>query len=63
MWKKLMVEQVRQETMSFFEPEDRGVRRVPRLPPDDHLALVKTVAAAGLKAKPELGIQFGAAGA
>jgi phosphosulfolactate synthase (CoM biosynthesis protein A) len=29
------------------------------LPPDDLLALMKTVAAAGLKAKPELGIQFG----
>jgi len=33
------------------------------LPPDDLIALVKTVAQAGLKAKPELGIQFGAGGA
>jgi phosphosulfolactate synthase (CoM biosynthesis protein A) len=33
------------------------------LPPDDLIALVKTVAEAGLKAKPELGIQFGAGGA
>jgi phosphosulfolactate synthase (CoM biosynthesis protein A) len=33
------------------------------LPPDDLVALVKTVAQAGLKAKPELGIQFGAGGA
>jgi phosphosulfolactate synthase (CoM biosynthesis protein A) len=33
------------------------------LPPDDLVALVKTVTAAGLKAKPELGIQFGAGGA
>jgi phosphosulfolactate synthase (CoM biosynthesis protein A) len=33
------------------------------LPPDDLLALVKTVTAAGLKAKLELGIQFGAGGA
>jgi phosphosulfolactate synthase (CoM biosynthesis protein A) len=33
------------------------------LPPDDLVALVKTVTSAGLKAKPELGIQFGAGGA
>src|SRR5258708_16552862 len=33
------------------------------LPPDDLIALVKTVAQAGIKAKPELGIQFGAGGA
>jgi phosphosulfolactate synthase (CoM biosynthesis protein A) len=33
------------------------------LPPDDLIALVKTVAESGLKAKPELGIQFGAGGA
>jgi phosphosulfolactate synthase (CoM biosynthesis protein A) len=33
------------------------------LPPDDLIALVKTVAGAGLKPKPELGIQFGAGGA
>jgi phosphosulfolactate synthase (CoM biosynthesis protein A) len=33
------------------------------LPTDDLIALVKAVKAAGLKAKPELGIQFGAGGA
>jgi hypothetical protein len=33
------------------------------LPPDDLIALVKTVTGTGLKAKPELGIQFGAGGA
>ena len=33
------------------------------LPPDDLVALVRTVTEAGLKAKPELGIQFGAGGA
>jgi phosphosulfolactate synthase (CoM biosynthesis protein A) len=33
------------------------------MPPDDFVALVKSVIAAGLKAKPELGIQFGAGGA
>jgi phosphosulfolactate synthase (CoM biosynthesis protein A) len=33
------------------------------LPPDDLLALVKAVKAAGLDPKPELGIQFGAGGA
>ena len=33
------------------------------LPPDDLISLVKTVAGAGLKPKPELGIQFGAGGA
>ena len=33
------------------------------LPPDDLIALVKIVVQAGLKAKPELGIQFGAGGA
>jgi len=32
------------------------------LPPDDLLALIGAVKAAGLKAKPELGIQFGAGG-
>jgi phosphosulfolactate synthase (CoM biosynthesis protein A) len=33
------------------------------LPPDDLIALVRAVTSAGLKAKPELGIQFGAGGA
>ena len=33
------------------------------LPPDDLVALIKAVKSAGLKAKPELGIQFGAGGA
>jgi phosphosulfolactate synthase (CoM biosynthesis protein A) len=33
------------------------------LPPDDLIALVKAVSGAGLKPKPELGIQFGAGGA
>jgi phosphosulfolactate synthase (CoM biosynthesis protein A) len=33
------------------------------LPADDLIALVKTVSAAGLKPKPELGIEFGAGGA
>ncbi len=33
------------------------------LPADDLVALTKTVRAAGLKAKPEVGIQFGAGGA
>jgi phosphosulfolactate synthase (CoM biosynthesis protein A) len=33
------------------------------LPPDDLIRLVKAVTKAGLKAKPELGIQFGAGGA
>jgi len=33
------------------------------LPTDDLMALIKAVKAAGLKAKPELGIQFGAGGA
>src|SRR5262249_2043399 len=33
------------------------------LPPDDLIALVRTVAETGLKAKPQLGIQFGAGGA
>lgn len=33
------------------------------LPPDDLIALIKTVVGAGLKPKPELGIQFGAGGA
>jgi len=33
------------------------------LPTDDLIALVKAVKAAGLKAKPELGIQFGTGGA
>jgi len=33
------------------------------LPPDDLIALVRKVAEMGLKAKPELGIQFGAGGA
>lgn len=33
------------------------------LPTEDLLALIKAVKAAGLKAKPELGIQFGAGGA
>ena len=33
------------------------------LPPDDLLALVQQVQKAGLKAKPEVGIQFGAGGA
>jgi phosphosulfolactate synthase (CoM biosynthesis protein A) len=33
------------------------------LPPDDLVALVRTVIKAGLKARPELGIQFGAGGA
>jgi len=32
------------------------------LPEDDHVALVKRTVAKGLKAKPELGIQFGAGG-
>lgn len=33
------------------------------LPPDDLIALIRAVTSAGLKAKPELGIQFGAGGA
>ncbi len=33
------------------------------IPPDDWLRLVQQVQAAGLKAKPEIGIQFGAGGA
>jgi phosphosulfolactate synthase (CoM biosynthesis protein A) len=33
------------------------------LPPDDLIALVKSAAEAGLRPKPELGIQFGAGGA
>lgn len=33
------------------------------IPPDDWLRLVEAVQAAGLKAKPEVGIQFGAGGA
>jgi phosphosulfolactate synthase (CoM biosynthesis protein A) len=33
------------------------------LPPDDLVALIKAVTGAGLKPKPELGIQFGAGGA
>jgi phosphosulfolactate synthase (CoM biosynthesis protein A) len=33
------------------------------LPPHDLVALIKAIKSAGLKAKPELGIQFGAGGA